>query len=212
MTIFLIKNLAGQDSSISIGVSGGQNYNTMRGTPFFDEYHKTKTGFLGGFYLSYKITKNIKIRTELLYEIKGSSAEIYNLTDIEGFSIGLYRGDFHYEYLSLPLLFNPTFGNNLRIFANVGPYFSFLIMQKDDMGVTVTESAPLYPAKSMDFGLITGLGILIPLNENVSISIEGRNSLGLFDIGDIPVFYDHGAIKHNSIGVIGSLIYTIVNN
>lgn len=213
MAIMLIKLSIGQDNSISIGVLGGQNYSTMRGTPFFDEFHESKTGFLGGLYISYNFGNFLNFRTELLYELKGSSSAIYQLNDIDGYPMGTYGGDFHYEYISVPMLFNPIYGNNLKVFANIGPYFSYLYRQEDvASSIVISKIPPIYPAKLFDIGLISGLGFLIPLNQNVSISIEGRNSLGLIDIGDIPERYDHGAIKNNSFGVIGSLLYTFGKN
>ena len=198
-----------QNNSLSIAAYGGQNYSSMRGTSYIDDNHTIKTGFLGGLLVNYKISDIISFQTELVFERKGSSSDGYEIKDIDNYSLGfLYGGDYHYDYLKIPILLNLSIGRNLIFSLNAGTYFSYLVNQNDDYSsVVFSNEQNMYPAKSLDFGIVTGLGLEIPLNNNVSMLFEGRNNFGLFDIGDIPAFYDHGSIKHNSIVITGGLKY-----
>ena len=198
-----------QNSLFSIGAFGGQNFSTMRGTSYIDDNHTNKTGFTGGLTFNYQINDILSFQPEIVFERKGSTAPSYEIRDLEGYSLGfLYGGDYHYDYLTIPLLLNVSIGKNLKLFVNLGSYLSYLINQTDDYStVVIGNTNNMYPAKSFDFGIVTGIGFEIPLNENVSLFFEGRNNLGLLDIGDIPSFYDHGPIKHNSIAIMGGLKY-----
>jgi len=199
--------IAQEKNLFTLGVSTGQNISSMRGTAFIDKNHESKKGLSFGLFAEYSLNDYLSIRPELFYTRKGSESPYYTMECIGGFILGSVGGEFHYDYLDLALLFNASIGSNLIIFVNAGPYLGYLLNQTDDMK-TIGEYPLIYPAKSFDFGLTAGIGLAIPLNPNVAIQFEARNSLGLMDIGDVPLNYDHGAIYHNSIGLLGSLKYS----
>jgi len=200
-----------QNSSLSIGAFGGLNNSSMRGTKYIDDNHTSKIGFTGGISLNFKINDFISFQPEMIFERKGSSSQDYEILirDFNNSLVpgGIFGGDFHYDYLTIPLLLKISTLSNPRLFVNIGSYFSYLVNQTNHYGLISHSNSSdfTYPAKPFDFGIVTGIGIEIPLNKNVIFSFEGRNNLGLFDIGDIPAYYDFGSIKHNSFAIIVAL-------
>jgi len=58
----------------------------------------------------------------------------------------------------------------------------------------------------LDFGIATGLGVNFPIRNNIFMSLEVRNNLGLSNISSLPVGND-GKIKTNSTNLLIGIAY-----
>jgi len=99
-------------------------------------------------------------------------------------------GDFiyHFDYLSLPLLFKVSLGNKIKVFANTGPCFSYMMNQslyfKPKSGKVYKLDGETNDFKSYDLGILFGLGMSIPIRDRFLFSVEIRDNLGLMGIRD----------------------------
>ena len=113
--------------------------------------------------------------------------------------------------MTAPLLFRAVVGQKIKYFINVGPYIGFLIKKEsvwtgDSIARTSYDETALN--KKSDYGISSGLGVLVPIRNRFGVSIELRNNLGLTNVSAVPVFAD-GSIKTNSTNLLISFVYKL---
>ncbi len=196
----------GQVNKFDIGIEGGPSLTSIRGNDFLAEFQYPTIGYSGGLSLQYNFPKLVSIRTNISYERKGVVAK-FNATDINGSVIGEIKTHTFFDYLTIPLLTRFNFGSKIKFFINAGPYFGYLIKNTN-----ITEEFNEFPEyisentddyQKFDFGLTGGLGCMLPIKNNFSLSLEIRNNLGLKNINQGIVFDDVQILMNSTNLLIG---------
>jgi hypothetical protein len=105
-------------------------------------------------------------------------------------------------YLSVPLMIRFTGGRNVKVFAEAGPYLSFLLQSKTNLdaeGTKDVQGIPMYfhnqysvntfrNIHPIDHGATAGVGIMFPVHRVkfgpvTYLFIQGRGSWGMADVG-----------------------------
>ena len=211
--IFCTSLLYGQNNKFDIGLEMGPSLKSLRGNDFLDNNNELSFGFSCGLAFQYNFTKLVSIRTNLTFERKGLTNKS-QATDITGNSIGELTFHSNFDYLTIPILGRLTFGKKINFFVNAGPYIGYLIKQTD-----LTEAFGEFPKTEtdntdnfnrIDFGLTTGLGVVLPINDRLLFTIEIRNNLGFYNISSLPVVNDV-TIKTNSTNLLIGISYRFEN-
>lgn len=215
----------GQEKRFEVGVEGGLSRTSLWGNELLNKgFNKLTIGYSGGLAFQYNVSKTFSIRSGVGYDLKGNSSKSYLYPDISGNDIGKYRARSNFHYLTVPILGKFTIGKKGQFFINVGPYIGYLLKHNFILKVNVFEefedeygkrfaekSSVIDNLKRLDFSLTTGLGVALPVNDQLSLSLELRNNLGLYDISTLPVYND-GTIKTNSTNLLVGLSYCFGNN
>ena len=203
----------GQTNQINVGFEGGPSLISLYGNDVVESYKDLSFGFSCGLTFQYNFSKLISLRTNILFERKGLSTK-KQATDEYGNPFGELTFHSNFNYLTLPLLGKLTFGKKIKFYVNAGPYLGYLLKQKD-----ITEAFNEYPKtesdntdnfERLDFGVTTGLGMNFSIHENLLLSVEIRNNLGLPNISSLPIVND-GRIKTNSTNLLIGIAYRIGN-
>jgi len=198
----------GQTSKFEFGLEGGPSLISLRGNDIIDDLNDPTIGFTGGLFFQYNFNKIIALRTNLAYERKGSIVK-QQTYDSSSNSYWDVKTNLNFDYLTLPLLNRAPFGNRVLFFVNTGPYLGYLLKQ------TYVESGENIPTKTLvatssfkkfDLGVSAGLGLLVPIKQNLAFSLEARNNLGLYDISATPIIND-GSVKTNSTNLLLGIVY-----
>jgi hypothetical protein len=186
LAITLSTTAFAQDYKYELGMQGGPNLTKMRFTftALQSTTHPQVAGG-GGLFLQYNINKTFSLRIDPTLDRLATTSGKNALTDANGNIIRYDDLHYHYDYLSIPLLFRAGIGHKVRYFLNIGPSFNFLLNQKliikgYDPKPIITNNTNQYQA--FNFGIVTGLGIAIPIKERFSLSFELRNNYGLSNI------------------------------
>lgn len=189
----LIPNLTfAQSSKFEVGVELGPSVSTFRGKSEFYDYKPVVYG-AAALSFQYNYSEFFSIRMGLGYEEKGFTSDITDKDYSTNYSYQEVQSKFRTtcEYLTVPVLAHFTFGKKLTFFVNAGGYIGMLTNKKnhidwEDNGnphlfrLHKQESTEKY--RYFDFGVSAGLGIGIPVSENLVLSFEARDNLGLTDI------------------------------
>jgi hypothetical protein len=190
-----------QKPSSTFGVSGGLGMSFMRTNPYVLPPEIT-LGFGGGFLVNLPINRLLSFESELNYERKSDRSKEITITDAQATTvIGSARTYYHFHYLTIPLLLQIKTGEKVRPFFNIGPYVGYLLNESSVSESSFTNIPTTTNSdyqKKLDGGLVTGLGIQLPCSRTVSISIEARNSLGLYNINKTTLNSGSVAIRTNS--------------
>lgn len=215
LLVFLLPLLMfAQAGKSALGIEGGPSLISLRGNPANDSINDPTIGFAGGIFFQYNLPKVFSIRTNIIFERKGTvaSGKIW-VTDDDGNIKGVskYKVHTNFDYLSTSILLRATFGKKVRYFLNTGPYFGYLTKLTfstrwsdffPDTTITDTNHT-----KRFDTGIVTGLGISVPVTKKISISCELRNNLGLYDLSKSS---NKGELKTNSTNILISFSYMLI--
>jgi hypothetical protein len=174
-----------QDSKFEFGIQLGPNITNMRyASSTVQSKRAPQIAGTAGLFLQYNISNMFAIRTDPAFErLSDKSTEII-FTDPNGKSIGSGKMYFHYDYISVPILVRASIGNQVKFFLNAGPSLGFLFNQTTISELTTqtskTKNTDRY--QTLNFGITSGIGIALPVNEAFSLSLELRNNFGLSNI------------------------------
>lgn len=170
------------------GIKAGQNTSSVNFTPTVDQ--KINPGFVGGLSFKHLEQKNLGIQIELNYLQAGWNED---LDSNQHYSRQL-------NYLQIPFLSHLNFGNNSAMaFLNIGPYFSYLLSEKESIEDLKEGNEEAYygtkTTNNIDVGLSLGLGFF--KNTSVGVfQIEGRGNLGLNNIYSETSEFSFGSSKN----------------
>lgn len=151
----------------------------------------SRTTFTGGGFAQFMLGEQFFIQPEVLYAPKGAKESEFGAE----VTIGL-------DYIEIPLLFGAEFGVGQgltpRVFA--GPSVAFEVSCKlsgefEGISASADCSEEEIETKSVDFGLVFGAGLGIPVG-GFEIIIDGRYDLGLTNINDSDL--DDGSVKNRA--------------
>jgi hypothetical protein len=173
-----------------IGLKGGIGISDL--SVENDDSFDSRTAFIGGGFATIGLGETFFLQPEVLYALKGASS------DFEGVEATIAL-----DYIEIPLLVGAQFGLGgssvvPRVFA--GPAVAFETGCKisgEDGFVSVEldcDEAEIQ-TKSVDFGLVFGAGLAIPLG-GFELIIDGRYDLGLTNVNDSE--FDDESVKNRA--------------
>ena len=151
-TVLLTTTTFGQ--GIDLGIKAGATYANLTGTTDAS----TKSGFVGGAFLTIKFSDKIAIQGDLLYSQQGAKLEL---------------DDINLNYINFPIVFKYYIIKRINIQA--GPQFGTVV--NDNLGEVFGPNDII----SFDITGVVGIGIDLPLN----LRITGRYGFGLSEINFI---------------------------
>lgn len=179
-----------QKGFVQYGGLAGVSFVNLYGNPFIEAFLKSKARVVGGPAVYYSLSKHWAVRSNFFYESKGATG-IMPLFDEEGEPLGFYNADIHYNYLTIPLLFDFHFGGKLRGNLTAGPFVGILIHQRSTFsrvgtGESIEQKGTggFYP---WDGGAVVAAGLRYALNKRITLSFESRINFGLANIVSRPV-------------------------
>jgi hypothetical protein len=159
LTCFLIVCIQESKAQFfDFGIKGGLNFTNYRDGNVAGLDFKTATNYHFGFLAEFSLLSNLNILTELLYSTQGAEFERV------GYDVKNELG-----YISIPVLAK-VYINNDNLSLEVGPQFSFLATERNQVGVNNTAT--------YDFGLVSGLGFKI----SDAFFVQARYILGLSEV------------------------------
>ena len=188
--LFITTTVYSQSNKFEIGLNGGVNTSSLRGGNTYDLSYKT--GLSAGLMFQYNASKLFSIHSNLSYENKGTY-----LTFPENEFNGSSKSTFEFQYITVPVLARLNFGSKAIFFINAGPYLGYLLR-------------PGWMNNSFDFGLTTGFGGQLDLNNNLILSLELRNNTGFAPV--TSYYAEFGETQfNNSYNILIGLAYRIRN-
>ncbi len=213
--VVLLCGLIGKAQRTSyIGIDGGAGITSLRGNAILFSSGSPALGIGAGLSYHYTFNDILSIRMGFGLERKGVQNQ-YTYFNVNGSSyVSSIASNF--DYLVLPLLLKLTLGQQIRFFANAGPFAAYLLREQDvspygwnnsnSMKVNATANF-----KPFDFGLCLGFGLSVPVTEAMFVTAEFRGNLGFNNISRLEV-YGGGSIKTSSSLVLIGLVHRIGKN
>jgi hypothetical protein len=190
-------------SKLKIGIIGGLTYSSFRGNSQIETLD-AGLDFIAGFSFEYQFKERLSLVANINYDRKTATdkpyLEIIENPEDPGF-YGNIKIKFKNQFISLPILLKYKFGTNNSFYVNGGLFMSYMLKSELSNDYDNTSSDETDNYKSIDFGIVFGLGKSFKMKNNNEINIEIRESLGLSNISDVPIL-NNGSIKTNSISMI----------
>lgn len=146
---------------------------------------KFTPGFLFGISSNYKLTENLSIKPEIIYEEKCSKMKGI-IPDEDFGNVGNWENKINLSYLNLPLFIKYNFGKRNHGLINGGIYFGYLLkMTNHNKGIDNGEyfdekfTHDLNVYNRFDFGIGIGGGKIIPVGKKNGVLIELRYNFAL---------------------------------
>jgi hypothetical protein len=162
--------LAFSQAEVALGIKAGPNFATINRDATAGENYKSRTGFHGGAFVLFKLTK-IGIQPELIFSQQGTTVEFDNED---------YKANF--TYLNIPVMLKLYLAAGLNL--QLGPQFGFITKATqeipDPVTGEVTEEDVKETLKGSDLSLGLGAGWDLPFG----LTIDARYNLGLSKIND----------------------------
>jgi hypothetical protein len=159
---------------INFGLKGGANLANVKG--FVTDGRKIRLGEYAGLLSEILIHKQLFIRPELLYSVKG-----YNFPALGNYN----RGNLSLSYISLPILLGYQSTKKLKVL--LGPEVSYLLEEK----FKFSDGSTLYPGDFNKIDLGIDLGIAYPITKK--LSSEFRYNYGFRDLVNVTFTDPYGS-------------------
>lgn len=211
--IFAFINIAtyGQSDKFELGIEGGPSLISILGDKSTEQSYSPTIGFSGGPFFQYNLNKTFSLRTNIGFERKGFCYETQGIDIISTRTVSI-DVDVYYDYLVFPMLIRASFGNNVLLFADAGPYVGYLMKIRTDPRpvANVGLGRIIYTPTDnrIDFGITAGLGIKIPMGQKYAFTLEARNNLGLVNINQ-TLFLNKQHLRTNATVLLIGLVYKI---
>jgi Outer membrane protein beta-barrel domain len=197
LAIFLFAGV--MNAQIRFGIKGGATSSSISTETRFVDQMKSASSYQGGVLLQLKLG-GFAIQPEILYSVKGS--DFRNVTSSKLADLTGGFGKLNYETQNIDIPINLQLGWDLgpaRVYAQAGPYFSFLLsgalngstkvydtvdkeleFNKYDVGLGIGAGAELFGfqlALKFDYGMkdVAKKKILTATNVNVNPFYEAKN-------------------------------------
>ncbi|MEN9742212.1 MAG: hypothetical protein RLZZ65_17 [Bacteroidota bacterium] len=212
MALLLASTANAQSNKLQLGIQACPSLISLHGNEMVNQATQTGLGFSAGITAEFRLTQKFTLQTSLGVDRKGALSKGF-VSDTLGNTIGDYKNHVQFDYIVLPVLLRYHFGKQQQFFVNAGPYLGYLFRQnnkvKSDLFQDYSYSDQAY-FKQLDAGVTAGIGMNIPLNEELVLSVECRDNLGISNISKLPVV-DGGKNQTNSINFLVGLHYQLGN-
>ncbi len=176
LAIFMLFAMPASAQKFHYGIKVGLNGAVQSGIAEYYSNTNIRYGLTAGLVGNYHFNDNIMLQAELDYDQKGSHS-----TNI----------DTKYDYVSIPVLFDYSFGHTyhtkLSVHLNAGPYVAFLVnakkTEKTDGANQTTDM--MSDSHKAEVGALLGVGFRQPVGKHF-LFWDVRLSIGLshFDKAD----------------------------
>jgi hypothetical protein len=209
--IILLPETEAQEAKHRLGLEGGPSVTRLWGDHHIPQNYETGKGLYGGLTYNYRINSRLLLCTGIGYEKKGAEAML-TATDGSGTPTGEIESRLGYNYIIVPALGKVSFGKNIRLFLKAGLFLGKMLSVN-----SITEAGDLVPETKLDvseytrggdFGLTSGVGADLPLNELLSLSLELRTNLGLVDTNKNQAA-GNGSIRTVSTNLLLGISYNL---
>ena len=140
--------------------------------------------------VDYYFSDRWSLKAKVIYDQKGWDGETYFGP---GFWIrSEYDKIYELNYITVPVMVNFHFGKNRNWYVDFGPYLGFLL----DAENTTTSMSITNVFNPIDVGFAYGIGVKIPLNNNLTVFFEIDEQGGLKNI-----FKDFNYDYNNEFGL-----------
>ena len=157
--------------AVEYGFNAGYNISTVVSS---EDNADSGNGFNVGFAADFYFSDRWSIKGKLIYDQKGWDNDV--ITDLD--TGNTYDTNYNLNYLTVPVMANWHFGKKRNWYLDFGPYVGFLMSAEDTrFGADVKEYF-----NSTDFGLSYGIGVKIPLNNKVKLSLEYEEQTGFSNV------------------------------
>ena len=181
------------EKKVHFGLKAGLNIADIDGTisafGMSEDFETdTRMGFCGGLFISFILNEWFSIQPEILYSMKGQNDKIGD-------------GAIELHYIDLPVLAKLTIPTQSIVTPTLflGPVFSFNVNAK---AKTLGNSVDIGEfIKTIDAAVTFGGGLDFTLG-TVTLTLDGRYTLGLVNVADFPSnFLSYMGIPSSSIDV-----------
>lgn len=212
--VFLSLGYLVSAQGITVGAKFGPSFVNFTGSDISN--NKMKPSFFGGVFGNYGVTDMISAQAELNIEGKGTKIKVGNNSAKQSLT-----------YLTIPLLAKATFdAGPVKVYGNLGPYFSFLMRAAVDGDTKYDDVEIIYnqfgmpigtktvkgkykdDLKGFDFGLSWGGGAMYEIMEGLSALVDLRLNHGFSKIPDAS---NNNNVKNFSFQVGFGVAYTLGN-
>lgn len=199
-----------QTSRFEIGFEGGAGRVTMRGNSIIASVFRPKISATGGVFAQLNLNNSLSLRSGVYYQSKGGQA---NAILVDSSSKGAtFNATYDLNYVTIPLLARVAFGQKLKFTATFGPYVDLLVKASFNAhafaGHPASTTDLSHDLTKSDAGLCFGSGLSYALAKQLALSLEVRNSLGLTNISNLPVYAD-ASLKNNSLNCLFGILYRL---
>lgn len=209
--ICLMYNLSyGQTNRINIGMDVGPNLSVI--TQKGDNQTNVNPIILisGGLTFQYNFKKLFSLKTGISYQRKG-----FQIPSIHYIGYGGWKGETeritsYLDYLTVPLQAQITFGKKINFFVGIGPYFGFLLRQRNEVyqsGKYDYHTIYNDTQERLDFGFSGGFGLAVPIKKRWLISLEACNYTGFRNIKEDTPPYQYTNTTDLRLGVAYKLSF-----
>lgn len=208
-------SLFSQDSKFVLGLQGGAGYSNIDiSNSNSPEYKEPDIGFIVGINLMYHFNNTISLRTGLNFERKSFKYKDFPIVGL--FSTKYATDIWAFDYLVLPIMGQYSFGKKKNVYIMGGMFSGFLYNNQYSRKNYYSNATEIYRFNDFierfnrfEFGITSGVGFSLPLDNKLLISFEIRNNYGLTNIkkSDINTFY-----SNTIIGIFGISYKIGMNN
>jgi long-subunit fatty acid transport protein len=176
LALLLVFAMPASAQKFHYGIKAGLNGAVQSGIAEYYDNNNIRFGLTAGVIGNYHFNDNMMLQTEVNYDQKGTHTS---------------HVDIKYDYLSVPVLFDYSFGHTyhtkMSVHLNAGPYVAFLVNAKKEqtLGDIKTTTNLMDNSHKAEFGAVMGVGFRQPVGKHF-LFWDVRLSLGLthFDIND----------------------------
>ncbi len=216
--LFFILSAEAQKNTQSYGINTGVNLNTARGNVVY----KPAVGVLPGIHLGayYKInfTNTVALKIMLAYDQMGWAYRSLYFENSNG--TGIVKGDVlqKINYLNLPVVAAYSFGKKIKFTAEAGVFTGLLLNNKTITKITEAAAPNTPPSttksssanrKKINYGLVAGAGMALPLTSSTQLHFNCANNFGLANIYKSSPGQPTTTIKTNTFSITAGLSFLI---
>ncbi|PVW15687.1 porin family protein [Marixanthomonas spongiae] len=150
-----------QAQNIDLGIKAGVNFANVSDVSDFD----SKTGFVAGAFVGFKLSDNLGLQADLLYSQQGAEFD---------------AGKFDFDYINVPIIAKIYLMKGLNL--QVGPQFGFVVDKKTEFDLIDFSELPDF--EDSDVSGVIGAGYDFPLG----IRVDARYNFGFNDLGKDDAF------------------------
>lgn len=162
---------AQKKGTTELGFNFGYNNSSARSSEISSDLG---SGFNVGFAMDYYFSDRWSIKGKLIYDQKGWDNGF--ITDLDTGTT--YETDYNLNYLTIPVMANWHFAKKRNWYLNFGPYLGMLLSAKETrFGLDLKEGF-----NGTDFGLALGIGVKIPVSDQMKLFLEYEGQSGFTNI------------------------------
>lgn len=187
---------------VSVGVKAGvSSSNVSTDQPGFEDT-SSRTGIVGGAFLSFGLGSALDVQVEGLYSQEGFGADI-----------GGGSATAKVNYISIPVFLKLNLGaDDAQVRPNVfgGGFFAFeasCSLSAEAGGVSASgdcDDEGLDERETTNYGILFGAGVGIALSDNLNLVFDGRYNLGLANL-DSSVEGEDDPVRSRGFAFMGGI-------